>query len=284
MPKPATPFLLPRLLLGALVLATAFYANWRGWEWAGRLQQVDYAEAASHAALPDRVASVSFAPFRRGQSPLTKTYPTHDEIDADLKAAAIVARGVRTYTSREGLEAVPELAGKYGLDVIHSAWLGREPDINEAEVTALIEQANKHPDTIKRVIVGNEVLLRKDLTVDQLIQQIRRVKAAVKQPVSYADVWEFWLRYPQLLNEVDFVTVHFLPYWEDIPIGVAHAMPHIKGVMDQVRAGLPGKPILVGEVGWPSLGRSRREAIPSRPEAARFNLEFLRLAEKEGFD
>ncbi len=276
MPAPAA-----RLLYLLLFLGLAALLNAGGWWWPNR--PMPYGNTATGQAIGP-VKSVSFAPFRRGQSPLTQVYPSREEIAEDLAATRAVSKGVRTYTSREGLEVVPELARRYGLEVTHSAWLGAKANINEQEVEALIDQANRFPDTIKRVIVGNEVLLRKDLTVDQLISYIRRVKAAVKQPVSYADVWEFWLRNPQLLDEVDFVTVHFLPYWEDIPIAVNHSMPHILDVYNIVQAKLPGKPILIGEVGWPSLGRSRREAVPTRHEAASFIADFIRLADAKGLD
>lgn len=146
---------------------------------------------------------------------------------------------------------------------------------------AAIDLANRYPDAIKSFVVGNEVLLRKDLTVDQLIAYIRTVKAAVRQPVTYADVWEVWLRFPQLLDEVDFVTVHFLPYWEDHPVGVDDAMPHIMEIYRQVVAALPGKPVVIGEVGWPSQGRSRQEAVASRIDAASFIEDFLQLAARE---
>jgi len=276
MPAPAARFL---YLLCFLAIAALLNAG--AWWWPNR--PLPYGNTVQGQAIGP-VKSVSFAPFRRGQSPLTQVYPSREEIAEDLAATRAVSKGVRTYTSREGLEAVPELARRYGLEVTHSAWLGQKPNINEQEVEALIDQANRFPDTIKRVIVGNEVLLRRDLTVDQLISYIRRVKAAVKQPVSYADVWEFWLRNPQLLDEVDFVTVHFLPYWEDVPIAVNHSMPHILDVYNIVQAKLPGKPILIGEVGWPSLGRSRREAVPTRHEAASFIADFIRLADAKGLD
>lgn len=270
-----------RLLLLLVFFVAAAGLNAAVWWWPNRPIPTGSATAAAPVGP---IKSVSFAPFRRGQSPLTKIYPSADEVAEDLAALQGISRSVRTYTSREGLQVVPELARRYGLEVIHSAWIGREIRINEQEVEALIDQANRYPDTIKRVIVGNEVLLRKEQTAEQLIAYIRRVKAAVKQPVSYADVWEFWLKHPQLLQEVDFVTVHFLPYWEDHPIGVKHAMPHIMDVYNIVQARLPGKPILIGEVGWPSQGRARREAVPSRHDAATFITDFLRLAEAKGLD
>ncbi len=272
--RPATRFvwLLLLVLLAAL-------ANVVAWWWPNRPVQVGH---APYAAQEHVVESMSFAPFRRGQSPLTKTYPTAEQVTEDLHSLKGITRGIRTYTAREGLEVVPPVAQKLGINVMQGVWLGPERDINEKEVAAAIELANRYPDAIKSLVVGNEVLLRKDLPVDEVIGYIRKVKAAVKQPVTYADVWEFWLRFPQLLNEVDFVTVHFLPYWEDLPIAASHSMPHILEVYREVKAKLPGKPITIGEVGWPSEGRSRRDAIPSRTEAAGFIADFMQLAKKEG--
>lgn len=268
-----------RVLQLLLCFVVAAALNVAGWWWPSRPVQVGSDPQGIEVGL---IESVSFAPFRRGQGPLNKQYPTPQQVEEDLASLQGVAKGVRTYTAREGVGVVPELAGRYGLEVTHSAWLGRELEVNEKEIAALIEQANRYPDTIKRVIVGNEVLLRKDLTAEQLIGYIRRVKAAVRQPVSYADVWEYWLQHPRLLEEVDFVTVHFLPYWEDQPVGVEHAMEHILWVYDTVRQRLPGKPVLIGEVGWPSEGRSRRDAVPSRIDAATFITDFLRLAAAKG--
>ena len=260
----------------AAVLMTAL-AAFAGWGWCNRPVPVGL-------SFDEPFASVSFAPFRRGESPLTHDYPTPAEIDSDLASLQGVARGVRTYTAREGLDLVPEIAGKYGLEVTHSAWLGTKLDTNELEIQALIKAANQHPDTIKRVIVGNEVLLRKDLTPQQLIGYIRRVKAAVKQPVSYADVWAFWLKHPELANEVDYITVHILPYWEDEPIGVDQAADHLVETYRLVQRAFPGKPILIGESGWPTRGRDRGPASATIANGARFVRTLAKVAKENGFD
>ncbi|WP_162914814.1 exo-beta-1,3-glucanase [Desertibaculum subflavum] len=265
------------LALGvAIALATAL--NFAFWWWPNR----PVAVPGGNGIEP--LESVSFAPFRRHQSPLTRVYPSSGEIEADLAALAGHVKAVRTYTSLEGMQVVPDAARRLGVEVLHSAWLGTRLVNNEAEIDALIEQANRHPDVIKRVIVGNEVLLRRDLKVPELAAYIRRVRQAVKQPVSYADVWEFWLKNPSLAREVDFITVHFLPYWEDMPVRVEDAMAHILAVHAKVQAAFPGKPILIGEVGWPSFGRDRRDARPSRVEAARFIAEFVEIARRHQLD
>ncbi len=236
--------------------------------------------------------AVSFAPYRPGQSPLTRSFPNVRQIEADLQLMQGKATAIRTYSSLEGLEAVPRLAGRYGLKVWHGAWMNGVERENLEQISALVDHANRYPDSIDRVIVGNEVLLRKDLSASQLIRYIRMVKAAVKQPVTYADVWEFWLRNPEIADEVDIVTVHLLPYWEDEPIGLDRRNPdgssriekHIVDIYNRVKAAFPGKRIVIGETGWPSTGRQRADAVPGRVEQVRYFSLFKALAEKHGFE
>lgn len=236
--------------------------------------------------------SVSFAPYRPGQSPLSRTFPTPDQIEQDLKRLQGKVQAVRTYSAAENLETVPQRAGKYGLKVWEGAWLNSNDKENLEQVNLLIDHANKYPDTVERVIVGNEVLLRKDLTANQLRSYIRMVKQRVRQPVTYADVWEFWLRNPTLADDVDFITIHILPYWEDEPIGIDRREPdgrpsiekHILDIYHRVQARFPGKKIVIGETGWPSDGRMRSDARPGRVEQVRFFSLFRTLAEREHFD
>jgi exo-beta-1,3-glucanase (GH17 family) len=236
--------------------------------------------------------SVSFAPYRPGQSPLTRTFPTPEQIDEDLKRIQGKVRAVRTYSSGENLEAVPQRAGKYGLKVWHGAWLNNNEKENLEQINLLIDHANKYKDTVERVIVGNEVLLRKDLTANELRRYIRQVKQRVTQPVTYADVWEFWLRNPSLADEVDFITIHILPYWEDEPIGVDRREPdgtlsiekHLVDIYKKVQARFPGKKIVIGETGWPSDGRMRSDARPGRVEQVKYFSIFRSAAEREKFD
>jgi exo-beta-1,3-glucanase (GH17 family) len=233
--------------------------------------------------------SVSFAPFRKGQSPLTKVYPSPQQVEEDVASLVGMAQGLRTYTSREGMEVVPGFAAKYGLKMTQGAWLGSEVEakgkaINEAEIAALIKAANEHPDQIERVIVGNEVLLRHDLKPEELIAYIRRVKAAVKQPVSYADVWAFYLKYPEVAQEVDYITIHILPFWEDEPGDIDHVEDHIVRIVERIRQAFPGKPILIGEAGWPSIGRDRGPAVVNTVNEARFVRKMAMVAAKYDFD
>ena len=208
-----------RVLVALIAFVAVAALNLLWWWWPNRPVEI-----AGWTSAP--LQSVSFAPYRPGQSPLTRTFPTPDQIEEDLQAACR-ARSAPSgpIPTGENLEAVPQRAGKYGLKVWHGAWLNDNDKENLEQINLLIDHANRYKDTVERVIVGNEVLLRKDLTANQLRRYIRQVKQRVSQPVTYADVWEFWLRNPSLADEVDFITIHILPYWEDEPIGLDRREP-----------------------------------------------------------
>ena len=181
-------------------------------------------------ALPDapsaRIACVSYAPFRQaGETPLdANAYISPERIDADLRALSQRFDCVRTYSQGQGLSAVPQIAGRYGMQVLLGIWLGRDAKANAQQVELGIATANKYPQVLRGVIVGNEVLLRGELSSTQLAGYLRQVRAAVHVSVTYADVWEFWLRHRDIATAVDFITIHILPYWEDSPIP-AHDAP-----------------------------------------------------------
>ncbi|WFP49167.1 exo-beta-1,3-glucanase [Methylomonas sp. EFPC3] len=235
-----------------------------------------------------KLMSLSFAPFREGFNPLLAKFPLPEHVDEDLRLLADKTETIRTYSSLGGMQPTPELARKYGLQMIQGCWIDAIYLDNQREMEALIKSANANPDVVKRVIVGNEVLLRGEMDVDRLIGYIRAVKQAVKQPVSYADVWSMYMKHPQLINEVDFITIHILPYWEDEPISVENATQHlekiVKQVEDEARGIAPGKPILIGESGWPSAGRQRGLAVPSVVNEAKFIRGMIQVAQRHNFD
>jgi len=237
-----------------------------------------------------KLMSLSFAPYRDGfsPSPIEEKFPLPEHIDEDLGLLADKTHSIRTYSILGGMEPTPDFARKHGVAMIQGGWLGDGPEGNKKEIEALIKAANAHPDVIKRVIVGNEVLLRRDMDVDRLVAYIREVKHAIKQPVSYADVWSIYMKYPQLINEVDFITIHILPYWEDEPVSIDHAAEHIEKIFKQVEDKALGmgqhKPILIGESGWPSVGRQRGMAVPSIVNEAKFIRSIIQVANRRHFD
>lgn len=231
-----------------------------------------------------KLECVSYAPFRGEQTPLVSTTQiSAEQISQDLAQLATISKCVRTYSVENGLDQVPELAGKVGLKVIQGIWLGSSRLKNLAQIATAVQLTKDYPGVISAVVVGNEVLLRGEMTAADLAANIRSVKSQVKVPVTYADVWEYWLRNREIYDAVDFVTIHILPYWEDFPIRAKNAAAHVDSIRKRVAVAFPNKEILIGETGWPSAGRMRDGALPSRTNQARVVSEILDLAKRENF-
>ncbi|MDE3210578.1 MAG: glycoside hydrolase family 17 [Pseudomonadota bacterium] len=256
--------------LALLLLAVAG----AGWWWAAG-RPVDLPDAPSA-----RIACVSYAPFRKpGETPLDPhAFIGPERIDADLTALSQRFDCVRTYSQGQGLSAVPAIAARHGMKVLLGIWLGGDRRQNAEQVRLGIATAQRYPQVVRGVIVGNEVLLRGDLSPAQLIGYLQQVRAAVTEPVTYADVWEFWLRHPELANAVDYLTIHILPYWEDTPVAPARAVQHVAAVYARVQKAFPGRRVMIGETGWPSAGRPRQAASASIVNEARYLRGFLAYA------
>ena len=231
-----------------------------------------------------KLQCVSYAPFRDHQTSLSPaTRVSREQIAEDLAQLAKISDCVRTYAVDLGLDQIPELAAQVGLKVIQGIWLGRDQQKNLTQISTGIRLAQEYPETITALVIGNEVLLHGEMTASDLATVIRSVKAQVPVYVTYADVWEFWLRNRELYDAVDFVTVHILPYWENSPVPAKLAAAHVDAIRKQMASAFPGKEILIGETGWPSEGRMRESALPSRTNQARVVSEILDLAQRENF-
>ncbi len=266
----------PALALFALTALAIGVAWW----WLG----APVALPPSPLAAGQKLYCVSYAPFRGAQNPLiegTKVEPW--QIDEDLALLSKYSNCVRTYSVDDGLDNVLTSARRYGLKVLHGVWLSNKAEKNRRQIATTVALAKEYSDVIAAVVVGNEVLLRGEMSATDLIAAIREVKAQVSEPVTYADVWEYWLRYPDVQNAVDFITIHILPYWEDFPIPARFAAAHVAAIRSRVAAALPGKEIVIGEFGWPSAGRMREGARPSPSNQARAITETLALAQRENF-
>lgn len=229
-----------------------------------------------------RVPCLSYAPYQGTQTPFDETLVIPPEqIDRDLEKLAGFTSCIRTYSVHQGLEAVPRLAEKHGLKVMLGAWIGRDTKRNDTELAKAIDIANRYPQTVASVVVGNEVLLRREQPAEALSAMIRRVRSAVPMPVTYADVWEFWEQNPTVADAVDFITIHTLPYWEDDPRPIERAVPHVVAVWRAMAIRFAGKSVFIGEAGWPSAGRMREGALPNPLNQARFVRELMVAAERE---
>jgi exo-beta-1,3-glucanase (GH17 family) len=260
---------------GLVWLLLLFAAVAGAWWWWSLGRPVDLPDAPS-----SRIACVSYGPFRRaGESPLDpNAFISPERIDADMRLLSQRFDCVRTYSQGQGLSAVPAIASRYGMKVFMGIWLSRNPALNAQQIKLGIAAAKANPQALRGIIVGNEVLLRGELSSAQIAGYLREVKAAVNVPVTYADVWQFWLRHPELASSVDYITIHILPYWEDQPVPSQDGVQHVVDVSAQVARAFPGRQVMIGETGWPSEGRPRQGVKASVVDQARYVREFLRYA------
>lgn len=224
--------------------------------------------------------AVCYSGFRVGQHPdrgSGAVNPTDEQILEDLRLLVGVGRFrlIRVYDSQENSAAVLRLIRAHQLDlkVLLGAWLSAEvnnpgcpwmkepypPEVlrdnlrkNAAEVARAIRLANAYPDIVAAVAVGNEALVHWNdhmVPVEAVIRYVRQVKDAVAQPVTVADNYEWWAKHgAALARELDFVSVHTYPQWEekDVDEAIAYTIANLEAV----RAALPDSPLVITEAGW----------------------------------
>jgi exo-beta-1,3-glucanase (GH17 family)/cellulose synthase/poly-beta-1,6-N-acetylglucosamine synthase-like glycosyltransferase len=232
-----------------------------------------------------QIGGFAFSAFQRYQDPTRNIFPNEAELASDIRMLSQYTTRLRTYSSMESPQ-IPRIARFYGMRVMSGAWLDKRMEHNDQELQALIALSRKY-DNIDRAIVGNETVLLGNLDADQLIGYLDRARAQLKIPVSTAEPLDTWQRHPELIRHVDFVTVHILPYWEFKPRkdAIAWTLGQYKALRDLlIREGFPDKPIVVGEVGWPSNGDRRQYAQPSLADEAHFLRDWFNVAAREKID
>lgn len=244
----------------AVLVAVAQYWIWQ-----------QFNRGADYAGATQSIKGFAYNGFQRDQSPLTGKFPNDENIANDLDLLASSADNLRTY----GVLDIPNLlaiAGTRDLLVTAGAWLDTDKDKNDREIAAVVEAAKKMRH-IERVMIGNEAILRGDLTPAEMIIYLDKANKLIRKPISTAEPWHVWLKNPELAKHVDYITVHLLPYHEGVPAEAA--VEYAFQRYDELVRTFPKKKIVIGEIGWPSKGPVIGAAVPSLDNQARFIREFL---------
>lgn len=223
--------------------------------------------------------SLSYTPFEPGHVIDPNVDP--DKIRADMKKLSTLTRAIRSYSATEGNELVPPIAAEFGLKVTVGAWIDKDEDRNEREIKAAIELARKNSNVIG-IVVGNEVIFRGEQKVEDLIDKIKKVKSAVRVPVTTGEIWNIWRDFPDLASNVDFIAAHVLPYWENFRSD--QAVDQAVDRYNLLRNLFPGKRIVIAEFGWPSAGYNLRNADPGQFQQALTLRNFVSRAEALGME
>lgn len=171
---------------------------------------------------------------------------------------------VRSFSCTEGNEHIPKIAKEFGMKTLVGAWLGDDPEINEREVEGLIKLAKE--GFVDIAAVGNEVMYRKDLSEDELLDFINRVKKEIPEiPVGYVDAYYEFMIKPRITDACDVILANCYPFWESCP--AENSLNYMKQMYEQAKHVANGKPVIISETGWPSKGEELKGAFPSEKNA-----------------
>ena len=219
--------------------------------------------------LAQGIYGICFSLYAEGQHP-------GDAIDAEqvnrrIQILKPYVKAIRSFSTIEGNEHIPRIAHENGMQTLVGAWLGSDLEKNEREIASLIALA--HEGCVSIAAVGNEVLYRNDLTEEQLIAYILRVREALPPsiPVGYVDAYYEFSHRPALTEVCDVVLANCYPYWEGCPI--EYALAHMQSMYYGAKAAGKGKPVIITETGWPSAGGALRGAVASAENAIRYFIE-----------
>mgnify|MGYP000918068251 CR=1 FL=1 len=205
-----------------------------------------------HEMLGNGVHGFCFSLYEEGQKP--GDIITEEQVRRRMKIISPYTKWVRSFSCTDGNELVPMIAKEFGIKTLVGAWLGKENEINEREIAGLIQLAEE--GYVDIAAVGNEVLYRNDLTEDELINYINRVKEAIPAtiPVGYVDAYYEFSAKPRITEMCDIILANCYPFWEGCSF--EYSLVYMQNMYYQALNAGKGKKVIITETGWPSQGKS----------------------------
>jgi exo-beta-1,3-glucanase (GH17 family) len=228
--------------------------------------------------IESKLHGVSFSPYVDGQTNMTTI--GIEQIRERMKIIQPHCDWIRTFSCTQGNELSPVVAAELGLKAMVGVWIDEDPETNEEELANGIAIAKAGQAGI--LAIGNEVLLRGELTEDELIALIERAKAEVDVPVGYVDAYFLFENHPRVADACDVVLVNCYPFWEGYPI--EHALVYMKEMYRRAEKMAKGKKVIIAETGWPNIGTTEGQSVPSHRNAAKYFIDAVRWTEEEGID
>ncbi len=235
-----------------------------------------------------QVIGVDYGPYDKpGQAPGT-VIPDAQFI-SDLQQIATKFSYIKTYGSDPVLAKIVPLiqANNINLKVsvgIFESSAGRDAaDGTNAQIATAINLAQTYPGIVNMVVVGNECIAGagwsstpNPVPLGTLIADLNTVKAAlpgvtVTTDLTYQAGLDLNGALSSLLPAVDNVMVNIYPFYGQVAIGGALAnLVNAAGFFNN-----HGKPVWVGETGWPDKGAANGAAIPSLDNEKTFTAAVL---------
>lgn len=203
-----------------------------------------------------------FSLYEEGQKP--GDVISESQVRRRMELLKPYTKWVRSFSCTDGNELIPRVAKEMGIRTLVGAWLGKDADINQRETAGLIKLADE--GLVDIAAVGNEVMYRKDLTEEELLEYIKRVKAHMPNiPVGYVDAYYEFTERPAITEICDVILCNCYPFWEGCPF--ENSLDYMKQMYIQAKAAAKGKEVIITETGWPSKGENLQGAMPSQKNA-----------------
>lgn len=235
-------------------------------------------EAMMADILNEKIHGLSFSPYLEGQTPDDLAQISDIQIAERLEIIRPYTKWIRTFSCSNGNETIPRIAHEKGLKTLVGVWIGKDEASNLKEIDNAIDIAKKgHVDLLA---VGNEVLLREDMEVEQLIAYILKVKQAIPDiPVGYVDAYYTFENYPEIVDVCDVIFANCYPFWEYTKLETA--VSYMKEMYSFAQKAAPNKKIIISETGWPSKGEPYGDAVPSYEHALTYFVQTQTWAKEE---
>ncbi|TAE16125.1 MAG: glycosyl hydrolase [Bacteroidetes bacterium] len=173
-------------------------------------------------------------------------------------------RWIRSFSCTEGNEFIPKIAKEMGIKTLVGAWLGKDDEINQREIAGLLQLAKE--GYVDIAAVGNEVLYRNDLTEDELLAFMTKVKAEIPNiPVGYVDAYYEFTKCPRITEACDVILCNCYPFWEGYSF--ENSLDCMQQMYEQAKTASKGKQVIITETGWPSQGENVEGAVPDHKSA-----------------
>ena len=229
--------------------------------------------------LESGMHGIGFSPYEEGQKPGDQI--TEEQIRRRMEIIKPYTKWIRSFSCTEGNENIPRIAREYGIKTMVGAWLGDDPEVNEKEIAGLIQLANE--GCVDIAAVGNEVMYRGDLTEEELLSFIYRVKEQITNiPVGYVDAYYEFSHRPKITEACDVILANCYPYWEGCDID--YSLVYMKQMFQEAVAAGKGKKVIISETGWPSEGASLGGANPSYKNVLKYFINAQLWSQKDDIE
>jgi GPH family glycoside/pentoside/hexuronide:cation symporter len=230
--------------------------------------------------LSEGLHGLCFSPYQEGQ--VVGDILSKNQIQRRLDVVAPYTKWIRSFSCTDGNELIPELAHQKGLKTLVGAWISNDREKNENEIVNLIDLAKA--GLVDIAAIGNEVLHRQDISEQELLQYIKRVREALPNsiPVGYVDAYYQFLDRPNLVDACDVFLVNCYPFWEGSDSN--YALSYLNRMMELSKQVAKGKKVIITETGWPSKGENVESAEPSSLNAMKYFIAVQKWAKNKNIE